>query len=661
VKKVISRFITLEELVKLHSSARFSVPIYQRLYVWGDDQVRTLLEDLNNTYQQNKDIYFLGGVVIVEREDRYGKHFELIDGQQRFTTLWLLSAAWREALESFLAINLDGQKHARIQFAIRPEVNIFLSRLIEKATGSESVEEVKATKYMRDAISLVQAFINDKEQKIENLVGITNFIFTQVKMVLTTVPSGTDLNKLFEIINNRGVQLKHHEILKARMLEFLNGDERVSYATLWDACADMGDYIEKNIRDLAKLKVADLFDSEKAKKDSEPLASAKNVLAALYLKEEDGSGFRQPLVDILRPLPDDNNLSGNGKKADNNEDSDRVKSIFGFPVFLQHVLRIWLKENGRNDLSHILDRELLELFENNLFKPSETNKDQLASDVRSFIELLWELRYLFDKYIIKWVDRGEERQHLICTLRLSENSLIRDHEETGSVRGFSLLQSMLYHSQQITTQYWLTPLLSYIWKNKQGVDNFYRYLRHLDNHLLCTDDEGDLILRTRKFLDKPDREAQLIAAEVLKQPLGVKFPHYWFYKLEFILWYQGPDSHGVAKEAALWKSFRFTAKNSVEHVSPQTRQDVDRFKFSSEMLDRFGNLALVSRSINSEYGNKPFNEKREHFLNRNQTKLDSLKMFLIYKNDSWNDELANKHEHEMLSAFQSYMIEPCSA
>jgi hypothetical protein len=73
------------------------------------------------------------------------------------------------------------------------------------------------------------------------------------------------------------------------------------------------------------------------------------------------------------------------------------------------------------------------------------------------------------------------------------------------------------------------------------------------------------------------------------------------------------------------------------------------------MLDRFGNLALVSRSINSEYGNLPFNEKRQRFLNNNQTRLDSLKMALIYANDIWNDGLAQDHEATVLRHFDSYV------
>ena len=90
--------------------------------------------------------------------------------------------------------------------------------------------------------------------------------------------------------------------------------------------------------------------------------------------------------------------------------------------------------------------------------------------------------------------------HLICKLVKQPNnkyySLIR--QKISANQGEALLQSMLYHSQQITTHYWLTPYLKYL-IDRKGQDSF-QYLKHLDNHLLCSVEEEPLIERTRKFL-----------------------------------------------------------------------------------------------------------------------------------------------------------------
>ncbi len=106
----------------------------------------------------------------------------------------------------------------------------------------------------------------------------------------------------------------------------------------------------------------------------------------------------------------------------------------------------------------------------------------------------------------------------------------------------------------------------------------------------------------------------------------------------------------------MWKSFRLTAKNSVEHISPQNpnyKQDIVANKY----LNKYGNLALVSRSINSEFSNKPFKEKRERFLYHNTSKLDSLKLALVYYNNNWNDKLCQEHGNEMFDYFQKYFNE----
>ena len=85
--KIESRLYSLEAIVKESPDWHFNIPIYQRLYVWGEDQVLTLLNDLVNAYERDEDIFFLGGTLLVEQAAEHSRHFDLIDGQQRFTTL----------------------------------------------------------------------------------------------------------------------------------------------------------------------------------------------------------------------------------------------------------------------------------------------------------------------------------------------------------------------------------------------------------------------------------------------------------------------------------------------------------------------------------------------------------------------------------------------
>jgi len=652
-----SRLITLKDIVD--KKYFFNVPIYQRLYVWGDDQVKTLLFDLWEAYQSNeKPSYYLGGTIVVERETDNGsngsRHFDLIDGQQRFTTLWLISLVWGENLSEYCSTD---SSH-RINFSIRPEVKKFFhAYFINPDEGGSDISSFDLSQ-LENALATIKSFpsqIEDTKKVSFDKKGFTKFIFEKVTLILTSVPKNIDLNKLFEVINNRGVQLQHHEILKARLLDKIDTEEREKYSQLWDACSYMDDYVEKNLNNLSSLKPSTLFDNEASKKNEEQLICAKDVLEHVAEKLESEVSSAISLEVIL-------NTNVENEKNDNHKVTDKevigtysVRSIISFPMLLQHVLRIWLLKNNKEDLPKILDKELLSIFE--AAWPKSSIK---KSEVKSFIELLWEIRYLFDKYIIKWVKDENDEVHAIRPLQKNRSkeyySLTREKPSSAinEWTGLSLLQSMLYHSQQITTHYWLTPLLSYLHQEKPDTENLYRYLRHLDNHLLCSDDDRALIDRTHDFIIEPNKTSNL-STSLLKENSGVGFPHYWFYKLEFVLWFYRDSIDEDEKNIGRWNHFRMTAKNSVEHISPQTKQTIDTNIVSDKCLDSFGNLALVSRSLNSEYGNLPYNEKRQRFFNKNVNDVDSLKMDLIYRNETWGDEQAKAHQDMVVEKLEDYL------
>ncbi len=232
-----SELMTLKDIVK--QNYFFRVPIYQRLYVWGDDEVKTLLADLLTAFRENKDIYYLGGALVVERERKDGGIcFDLIDGQQRFTTLWMMGIEWGEALLPFLYCNDAKGVKPRITFPIRRNVDdYFGARISGKEATIDNAQII-------DALARIDTFSDEDARKID-MERFTSFIYEKVKMVFTYVSSNTDLNKLFDVINNRGVQLQHHEILKARLLHCIrDSDKRELYSQLWDACSFMGGFVE---------------------------------------------------------------------------------------------------------------------------------------------------------------------------------------------------------------------------------------------------------------------------------------------------------------------------------------------------------------------------------------------------------------------------------
>src|SRR6266481_7165842 len=75
----------------------YIVPDYQREYVWTEKQVYQLLEDINDEIDESGNEYFLGTILVTPTNQPY--HFEVIDGQQRLTTLLLLLCVLRNTFK----------------------------------------------------------------------------------------------------------------------------------------------------------------------------------------------------------------------------------------------------------------------------------------------------------------------------------------------------------------------------------------------------------------------------------------------------------------------------------------------------------------------------------------------------------------------------------
>jgi hypothetical protein len=652
-----SDLITLNDVIE--QQYFFNIPIYQRLYVWGGEQIKTLLEDIVQAYEEGKNEFYLGGTLVIERDscevinDKHTFIFDLIDGQQRFTTLWLISVVLGESLSEYRQVQTEEGVRPRIGFSIRPQVTDFFERLSRCEPAS-----LPEARQLEDALDEIRSFVSnyksnkkqDDGAQVLDVVALSDFIRNKVQLILTRVPKNTDLNKLFEVINNRGIQLQHHEILKAKLLEFLPREKRDGYSYVWDACSDMEGYVERNLRQATKTNTVDLFTQEDL--GVERLAKSNYVLEALNEIQQQQTVNELSLAEILNEPETFKKDESEPNEKELTGLPDRVSSIITFSMLLQHVLRIYLSNSDKyesKDIAKVSDKDLLNIFNTHWLGCSVKLESE---DIESFIGLLWEARYQFDKHVIKWVLVEEEKIHSIRRLYVnnSKDNAYLQRSSQGSTPDFALLQSMLYHSQQMTTQYWLTPLLNFLLENND--ENAELYLKHLDNNLLCSEADASLIERTHRYLvDAWHTEPVLDAKISLNQTYsnGTQYPHYWFYKLEYIL-YLKLKGEG----SKLVDDFRVTAKNSVEHVTPQNPR-IKKEAIPDNLLHTFGNLALVTGSINSEMTDDGFTIKKAKFQERHKGKGVSLKLEDIYENTQWKEDEIETHHRKMIEDFNLYI------
>mgnify|MGYP003594009787 CR=1 FL=1 len=651
--KIVSSLYTINKVIS--EGLRFNIPRYQRLYVWEDEQVETLFNDLYTACSVNKDMYYIGGVILVKNKWN-NDLYDLVDGQQRFTTLWLMAFE----LGNFLIDFRKKGKEQRIQFAIRPKVEKYFLELsggqdFSTELNKEFEDLVRIDLARRRLKELIQSKLKTEKEKEE----FANFIAEKLKFVVTTVPQKTDLNKLFETLNNRGEQLSQDEILKARILAGIQSRQnRWKYSGIWNSCNDTRNYLERALSyEIGSSRsVADSYNQWSNTYDAKKIRSffdKSNNLQTDQLSLEKILAKRK----VEEVEKEDNEILPELHPHTSDDELQKVRSILTFPQILLHTLRIFRYKKGQKDIQRINEKELLKIFDEYFLpkKPATTQDemDNFEKDCKEFIELLFNVREVFDKYIIKWVELEQNNEELMIKKVRKQNqkkggwAYYLRREITEQFNGLTQLQGILYHSQQNTTQYWLTPYLYWL-LDHPSFEDAYDWLKKLDNILFCTNRDEEL-LTDRTWECMEDCPNYPIDFSILHEELGTGFPHYWFYKIDFILWHEKDELRKPQ-----WNGYKVTAKNSIEHIGPQNPRD-KRDKVCSNQLDKMGNLVLVTRSINSEYGDQPYKVKRARFIDKkNKGSYDSLKSDLIYSNDGWNDDLAERHQNKIFEVIGRY-------
>jgi uncharacterized protein with ParB-like and HNH nuclease domain len=241
---------------------QFKIPEYQRPYAWTTDQVGDLWNDLLNALDQKNEEeeeeaeYFLGSMVLVKSENKAQAEAEVVDGQQRLTTLTILFAVIRHHLSPsstaysktenlFFEQDFDGKK--RPGLTTRKQDNQFffdsiytpggIENLIKQDSGFESDSQIK----MRDNASFFdkQLTIKLKEISEEDRDNwLTKFLQNILKCCHLVVVSTNDFEKayrIFSTINSRGLNLSHNDILKAEIISKIDDKEnRKKYTEIWD-------------------------------------------------------------------------------------------------------------------------------------------------------------------------------------------------------------------------------------------------------------------------------------------------------------------------------------------------------------------------------------------------------------------------------------------
>lgn len=636
------------------SDGQYVIPIYQRNYDWGERETLQLLEDVSDYAQKNSNQkYYIGSAVVFVRNVNGTTYFEMIDGQQRLTTLTILASLLKHEGKA------DWFKQPNLSYEHRKEADEALRRLQE---GMQS-EHPAARNIVNVYALLKKHLIPVLEAKELDKAQFADYLFNQVKILRIPLPHDTQLNHYFEIMNTRGEQLEKHEVLKATLMSKLQPEEHPLFHRIWEACADMNSYVQmkfsvenrtilfgKNWRELQ----FDQFDSlrealfkqkdgeQKSKENSAPL-----TLNRLFEDAKKGSKYGQSEV----------GSEGTGEQ-------ERFGSIINFPNFLLQVLKVCYhrSEFYKKEIDEQIrldDKGLIPIFENVL--RSLDNEEKQAEFVKFFIIKLLFLRTQYDRYVIKREKHNGTESWSLKTIQKYDKNKV-DYVNTFSNEGedakaVQLLEAMFHVSAPTQIyKHWLNALLYALEIRKKQI--CASFLRDELYNLACSF-MLDIYLAKEKttFEDivyhqegKPAHDLNNIDWGRIDQ--GCSVHNFIFNFYDFITWQNAPQKY---------PKFDFSYRTSVEHFYPQKPMKGYPV-LNDDVLHSFGNLCLISSSMNSKFSNNMPKAKLANFgLDeevRNGLSLKLLEMMDVVKvKGDWSENEIKVFNEEAKLRFQEALRE----
>lgn len=639
----------------LSEDVKYQIPVYQRNYAWGRPQIRSLIQDVHDYYLKSHigvENYYIGSLVVAKKEH----YFEVLDGQQRFTTLNLMALFLKSKLKN---PKLDQFNCIRLRFESREKSEILLKSLW-KFVGNQSIEkEIDRlnAQYGDHAILRGYRIIQEECLKIVQvgeLEKFADYLFDRVVILRTMIPELADVTHYFDALNNRGEQLEAHEVIKAHLLSLLSTgeDDRHVVHQVWSACQDMYKYVAYGFSTDQRKKIfGDTYHDWLVKNYDELKRWLPIEIPLKDVCSEDTStyGDKLTLEGILKlnPVP----LS----QKPNEESGERFASIIDYPNFLMQVLKIYVKTQLKDgDASKIAldDKTLLESFIHTIVD---------AGHAKDFIYLLLKTRYLFDLYIIK---RENSPQYKGWSLKKPKyyssgnvsyvNTFSQSEQEgenelalEGGQRNLVMLLSAFHVSYPThARKNWLLSVLYWLIDHSDKgiglnayfafVENFARTL--IKKRYLRTDKED---YESFMYADEFDCKILVTAQDIEAQFTYGKIPYFCFNYLDYLL---------LKKEKGSHAKFYFSYKDSIEHFYPQKPKVGD--PLPKQVRDSLGNLGLVNQSENSLLTNdtpiQKANWLRKHTKVAISLKLE-LMMQVVEKNESeWNEASIEKHQHDMI-------------
>ena len=601
---------------RLLNEDTYAIPLYQRNFAWTYDEIEQLLNDVADAFQENRDNYYIGTLIVNKENDI----FKIIDGQQRTTALNLIALALKHEF------GFDRLKAVNLNFPARKKSNKNIQDLFDKKKILEDDENelTRGYGYAKDALKEVL------EKCQLNPQSFVDYLFENVIIFRSILPEDLDLNLYFERFNSRGEQLEAHEILKAQMMSKFGEDQEMAqkFARIWDACAEFDKPVINAFTKKAKKKHDDaerekIFPLKWIKGNNYQNSFLLNIDEFLSQIEVQSTNKKSLLSSI------ENKESTTVRIISDTNEAEKYRTIINFETFLYFVYYITFGNVSPSDIQ-LDDKKLLETFEN------VTSVNTNLEDVTLFIRNLLKLKFIFDNLIVRMSQETNNRRQendwfLQKVYRNDYNNktggdlFVQYYFDKNSFEKFNddilMLQSMF----AVT----FTANRDSRW--------LYEVLQFLFNHIEELN-QTEFGARFKNFLEKMAvryAEERLFTEDKSIKKYG-EIPVYAFNFVDYVLW---KNREELKKDYDIeFKDFKFAYRRSIEHWFPQHPNSDERVeRIDDQFLHSFGNLCIITDSQNSKFGNLVPSAKYkqwEGIFDRQSLKLQMMADITV-KNDKW--------------------------
>ncbi len=342
----------------------FEVPIYQRNYAWGMDEIAALVQDVYDAFQAGKSAYYIGTLVTFHKGKRV---YEVIDGQQRLTTIYLTLRALGEFPRNELT------------YRSRKKSTDTIGALgMADHGGVTSVDEGIASGF-ESARKAIEDVVSESERQ-----RYAEFFKERVRIIFYRVPKDIDLNHYFEVMNSRGEQLEQHEVVKAMLLGKLDdAADRAKFNLIWERCSEMDGYIQQKLGGAAPA----IFGRGR----NEFIVGSFDELPAV-----DSIGAGAKSIAELKDVQPEGPAAYPGARA-----GARFQPVIDFPNFLLIVLKLTrMGDVGFDPAGFALDdKELLKQFDAALTANAALGRSD-AQFVKEFGYNLLLSKFFLDNYVV---------------------------------------------------------------------------------------------------------------------------------------------------------------------------------------------------------------------------------------------------------------------